>query len=82
MHTWQLQDAKARLSEVVKKAEQEGPQGITVHGRSTAVVVSTRDYDRLRRPRGNFVEFMRESPLCGTELEVKRNKTKTRKTIL
>jgi prevent-host-death family protein len=38
MRTWQLQDAKARLSEVVKRAEKEGPQGITVHGHSTAKV--------------------------------------------
>ena len=40
MHAWQMQEAKARLSEVVKCAEREGPQNITVHGQSVAVVVS------------------------------------------
>jgi prevent-host-death family protein len=40
MHVWQMQEAKARLSELVKLAESEGPQDITVHGKSVAVVVS------------------------------------------
>ena len=40
MHAWQMQEAKARLSEVVKRAESEGPQDITLHGRSVAVVLS------------------------------------------
>ena len=43
MRTWQLQDAKAHLSELVKKAEKEGPQGITVHGHATAVVISSNE---------------------------------------
>ena len=40
MKAWQMQEAKARLSEVVKCAESEGPQYITHHGHSVAVVVS------------------------------------------
>ena len=36
---WQLQEAKNRLSEVVRKAQHEGPQTITLHGRDAAVVV-------------------------------------------
>ena len=40
MSSWQLQEAKARLSELVKSAEHEGPQEITVHGRPAAVVLS------------------------------------------
>jgi antitoxin (DNA-binding transcriptional repressor) of toxin-antitoxin stability system len=38
MGKWQLQEAKARLSEVIKRAAKEGPQKITVHGASAAVV--------------------------------------------
>ena len=30
MHTWQMQEAKSRLSEVVKDAEREGPQELDV----------------------------------------------------
>ncbi len=60
MRTWQLQEAKARLSEVIKQASQEGPQTITMRGEPTAVVISINEYERLRRPKGNFVEFIVE----------------------
>lgn len=39
MHTWQMQEAKARMSEVVKRAQTQ-PQDITLHGKSVAVVIS------------------------------------------
>jgi len=78
MGMWQLQEAKARLSEVIKKAAKEGPQKITVHGKATAVVLSSEEYERLKHPRGSFVEFMRRSPLCGLELDLKRDQTITR----
>ncbi len=67
MSTWQLQDAKARLSEVVKSAERDGPQEITVHGRPAAVVLSSNDYLRLRGGAASLVDFMRRSPLHGLD---------------
>jgi antitoxin Phd len=78
MNIWQLQEAKARLSEVIRKAAKEGPQSITVHGEPTAVVISQEEYIRLKHPRGSFVEFMRQSPLYGLELDLKREQTLTR----
>jgi len=80
MSTWQLQEAKARLSEVIKRAKKEGPQGITIHGQPGAVVLSSREYERLTRPKGSFVEFMRRSPLFGVELKLRREQTRTRET--
>jgi prevent-host-death family protein len=47
MQTWQMQAAKARFSELVKHATESGPQEITLHGRSVAVVVSRELFDRL-----------------------------------
>lgn len=79
MTRWQLQEAKARLSEVIKKASKEGPQSITVHGEPTAVVLSSEEYERLKHPRGSFVEFMRHSPLYGLDLDLERRQTLTRK---
>ena len=79
MDTWQLQEAKARLSEVIKKAAKEGPQKITVHGKPTAVVISSEEYERLKRPKESFVKFMRRSPLYGMELSLRREQTLTRK---
>lgn len=66
---WQLQDAKNRLSEVVEKAVQTGPQRISKRGKEAAVVLSARDYDRLRRGKGSLIEFFRRSPLRGVSLD-------------
>lgn len=63
MQTWQMQTAKARFSEVVKQAADDGPQEITVHGRSVAVVISRDLFDRLSGNQASLVEFMRASPL-------------------
>ncbi len=78
MRTWQLQEAKARLTEVIKKASKEGPQTITMRGEPTAVVISKDEYERLKRPKGSFVEFMRKSPLYGADLDLERKQTPTR----
>lgn len=79
MTTWQMQDAKARFSEVVKRSESEGPQDITVHGRSVAVVVSRETYERLSGTRNSLVAFMRASPLYGLEeIKIERDKSRTR----
>jgi prevent-host-death family protein len=45
--TWQLQDAKQRFSEVIRKAESEGPQFVTRHGEEAAVLISVADYRAL-----------------------------------
>lgn len=82
MAKWQVQEAKARFSEVIKKAQKEGPQQITVHGEPAAVVIGAEEYKRLKRARPSFVEFMRRSPLYGVDLELKREQTATRKTTL
>jgi prevent-host-death family protein len=74
MARWQLQDAKNRLSELVRKARDEGPQVITLHGRDAAVVVSARDYARTAKPKESLAEFVRRSPLAGTQLDVGRSR--------
>jgi prevent-host-death family protein len=80
--SWQLQDAKARLSEVVKLAQQEGPQSITVHGKPAAVVLSPSDYRRLVAERPPFLEFIRRSPLAGSGVRTERNRSPARKVVL
>jgi prevent-host-death family protein len=51
---WQLQEAKNKLSQLVKEAKKGVPQYITVHGRSTAVVISSAEHERLKRPRSSL----------------------------
>jgi prevent-host-death family protein len=55
---WQLQDAKNRFSEVVKRTRDEGPQTVTVHGQRAAVVLSALEFDSLVKPRMSFVDFL------------------------
>jgi prevent-host-death family protein len=74
---WQLQQAKARLSELLRALD-DGPQEITVHGEPVAVVLSKADYDRLSGERPSLLDFLRKSPLAGLELEIVRDRSKTR----
>ena len=80
--TWQLQEAKNRLSEVVNKAIQDGPQIITRRGVETAIVLSLEDYKRLARPKTSLVDFFRRSPLHGVELEIERSRDTPREVDL
>ena len=83
MHVWQMQEAKARLSEVVKCAESEGPQNITLHGQSVAVVVSRAMFERLTGNEHSLVEFMRRSPLVeADDITLERNTSFTREVSL
>ena len=78
MDTWQIQEAKARMSELIKRAQLQ-PQDITLHGKSVAVVLSRESFDRLSKAQGSLVDFMRESPLYGTEdITLERDSSLTR----
>lgn len=55
---WQLQEAKARLSEVVRRAVGEGPQHVSVRGEPAAVVLSAQDYRRLTSQRPSIVDHI------------------------
>ena len=78
MATWQLQEAKARLSELVKRAKSEGPQEIRVHGEPAVVVLAHPDYLKLTTPPERFVDFVRRSPLKGAALKLERDKSSAR----
>ncbi len=49
MKEWQLQDAKAWLSELVRLSQTDGPQAVTVRGERAVVVISAEEYDRLAK---------------------------------
>ena len=46
--SWTLAQAKDQLSEVVRRAVDDGPQTISVRGRETAVVLSKAQFEQLR----------------------------------
>lgn len=79
---WQVQSAKARFSEVFRRARSEGPQRITRQGKEGVVMIAEEQYDRLvgksRQPE-NIVDFFRQSPLMGLKLDLKRDRSPARK---
>ncbi|MGD0130826.1 MAG: type II toxin-antitoxin system Phd/YefM family antitoxin [Bryobacteraceae bacterium] len=73
---WQVQTAKARFSEVFRLARTAGPQRITRQGKEGVVMISEEQYERLtaksHQPK-SLVQFFRESPLVGIELDLERD---------
>ena len=79
MGEWTVAEAKARLSEVIAQARSKGPQTITKHGRTTAVLVSAEEWERKTKRSGNLAEFFAASPLRDSGIEIKRRKDRPRK---
>lgn len=71
MDSWQLQDARAHLSEVVDRALAEGPQRITRRGRAAVVVVSEEAWERSKRSAG-FGDLLAACPLAADDLPPRR----------
>ena len=59
---WQLQEAKQKLSQLIKQAREEGPQVVTRHGEEVAVVVSAEAYRKLSGSKGDFKTFLENGP--------------------
>lgn len=74
---WQLQTAKAKFSQVFHLARTKGPQRITRQGRDGVVMLAEEEYERLTarasQPK-SLVQFLRESPLAGVDLDLERDR--------
>lgn len=68
---WTVASAKARLSEVIDRA-QASPQTITRNGKASVVVVSAEEWERKTVRKGTLAEFLLDSPLRGLDLDVER----------
>ena len=62
MGTWQVHEAKTRLSEVIERARTEGPQTITRHGAERAIVISIEDYRALVAHQPDFKAHLLGGP--------------------
>ena len=76
---WQLQEAKNRFSELVKKAHKEGPQIVTKFGKKSVVVLSVTDYKKFNRHKEDILSFFRNSPLYNLNINLDRDKDVPRK---
>lgn len=79
---WTVADAKARLSEVMARAEVDGPQTITRNGRKAAVLVTAEEWEKKTKRQGNLAEFFAASPLREAGLKRKRIRGRLRKVEL
>jgi antitoxin Phd len=62
MHTWQLQEAKSRFSEVVDLTLKEGPQLVTRRGEEAVVILAVSDYRRLSGQTPNLMDCLLNAP--------------------
>lgn len=72
LERWKLEDAKARLSEVVRRAGTKGPQLVTIRGKEAAVILAPEQYKQLLpKPKGHrpLVQFLQGLGLAGVDIE-------------
>lgn len=72
---WQLQEAKAKLSELARAALQSGPQTISIRGREELVLMSKKEHERRSERKPNIVDLFRNSPLYGLDLHIERDQS-------
>lgn len=72
--TWQLQEAKARFSELVTEVMEDGYQTITKNGHPVAVIISHKEFERFKKPKNNLGDFLLDSPIIKYELNIERVK--------
>jgi prevent-host-death family protein len=76
--TWQLQEAKARFSEVVEQALKGEAQTVTRRGRPAVVVLDWATYTRLRGKDLSLFEALRPpEPLSDEEVEALAKRSQT-----
>jgi len=73
MISWQLQEAKNKFSELIDRAESEGPQVITRRGVEVAVVMPMAGYRELTGPKKPLGDFLLTSPLRDSGLVIERD---------
>ncbi len=79
--SWQLQEAKQRFSELVRRALEEGPQVVTRRGEEVVVVVRAEEFDRLSRGEEDFKDFLLYAPDLDA-LEIRRDRGSVREVEL
>jgi len=71
---WQVQEAKAKFSQVVENANKKGHQTITKNGKPIAVVLSQEEFEKITEPKTSLLEFFRSAPYPELELDITRSR--------
>jgi prevent-host-death family protein len=72
MHTWQLQEAKSRFSEVVVLSLKQGPQMVTRRGQEAIVILAAHEFRKLSGQTVNLVDCLLHAPR-GADLVIERS---------
>jgi prevent-host-death family protein len=77
---WQLQEAKAHFSELVRRARAGEPQVVTKHGEPAVVVIDHADYERLRGPQPRLIDVLLAAPrIEADDLPLERDRSPPRR---
>lgn len=79
---WTIAKAKARFSEVINRAQADGPQVVTRRGKTAAVIVAAAEWEKRVRRVGTLAEFFATSPLRNSGLKLRRRGAAPRKVEL
>jgi len=74
--TWRLEEAKARFSEVVRRAHDHGPQYVTVRGKPAVAIIDAAELQRLLPPGPDalpLVQFLESLHIDGLDLTRERD---------
>jgi len=79
---WTVAEAKARFSEVIDRAQADGPQVVTRRGKTAAVIVAAAEWEKKTKRVGTLAEFFANSPLRNSGVSLRRRKASPRKVTL
>jgi prevent-host-death family protein len=86
MASWAVAEAKAKFSELIETAREQGAQQITRNGKLVGVLVSPGEWKKAKHtPAQNartMSEFFKNSPLVDSGLDLRRSRSKARKVEL
>lgn len=71
---WQVQEAKAKFSQLIKETESSGYQTITKNGETVAYIVSKEEFELYLKPQKSFLEALDQCPYPEIDLDIKRGK--------
>ncbi len=70
---WQIQEAKAKFSQLIKETATSGYQTITKNGEPVAYIVSKEEFEIYLKPQKSLLEVLDQCPYPEVNLDIKRS---------
>jgi prevent-host-death family protein len=75
---WQIQEAKAKFSQLIKETTSSGYQTITKNGEPVAYIVSKEEFEIYLKPQKSLLEVLDQCPYPEIDLDITRRNEKIR----